>query len=160
MLHYFNTAIHLLFQAALFNDALFSCCTGQGFQPSQIFRDCPNIKYSLLWLTKSVRFSEKSSISRIWLRQGPKFHKPRLGLFCQINYFLELFSGYPSYPIQKCYIWTSFQTSRKRFRKLQEAIWLTIINEIFKFPPNFDPFGYVNYLYELFLCYSKMIHLS
>ena len=48
------------------------------------------------------------------------------------------------------------QISRKKldfakFRKLQEAIWLTVINEIFKFPPHFDPFGYVNYLYELSL---------
>ena len=33
----------------------------------------------------------------------------------------------------------------------QEAIWLTLINEIFKFPPHFDPFGYENYLDELFL---------
>ena len=46
------------------------------------------------------------------------------------------------------------QISRKKlnfaeFRKLQEAIWLTVINEIFKFPPQFEPFGYVNYLYEL-----------
>ena len=44
----------------------------------------------------------------------------------------------------------SFQTSRKRFRKLQEAIWLTVINEIFIFPPHFNPFGYVNYFYELY----------
>ena len=47
------------------------------------------------------------------------------------------------------------QISRKnlgqgpKFRKLQEAIWLTVINEIFKCPPHLDPFGYVNYLYEL-----------
>ena len=37
--------------------------------------------------------------------------------------------------------WASFQTSRKRFRKLQEAIWLTVINRVFKFPPHFDSFG-------------------
>ena len=64
---------------------------------------------------------------------------PRLGPFCQINYLFEHFSGYPSYPIQKWYIWASFQTSRKRFCKLQEAIWLTVINKIFKFPQRLDP---------------------
>ena len=52
------------------------------------------------------------------------------------------------------------QISRKKldfekFRKLQEAIWLTVINEIFKFSPHFDPFGYVNYLYELSLGYPN-----
>ena len=31
-----------------------------------------------------------------------------------------------------------------KFRKLQEVIWLTVINEIFKFPPHLDP-----YLFEL-----------
>ena len=31
-----------------------------------------------------------------------------------------------------------------RFRKLQ-VIWLTVINEIFKSPPHFEPFVYVNY---------------
>ena len=29
--------------------------------------------------------------------------------------------------------------------KLQEAIWLTVINEIVKFPPHLDPFGQENY---------------
>ena len=67
----------------------------------------------------------------------------------------ELSLGYPSYPVQKWYIWASFQTSRKRFCKLQEAIWLTVINKIFKFPPHLDPFGYVNYLYELSLGYPN-----
>ena len=38
-----------------------------------------------------------------------------------------------------------------KFRKLQEAIWLTLINEIFKFPPHFSPFGYENYLDEFSL---------
>ena len=32
-----------------------------------------------------------------------------------------------------------------KFRKLQEVIWLTVIKEIFKFPPHFEPFSYVNY---------------
>ena len=120
-------------------------------------------------MTKSVRFREKSWISRNWLRQGPKFRKlqeaiwlteifkflPRLGPFCQINYLFEHFSGYPSYPIQKWYIWASFQTSRKRFRKLQEAIWLTVINEIFKFPPRLGPYCEINYLSELSLDYPS-----
>ena len=47
------------------------------------------------------------------------------------------------------------QISRKtldfaKFRKLQETIWLTAINEIFEFPPHFDP-----YLYELSSGYPK-----
>ena len=42
-----------------------------------------------------------------------------------------------------------------KFCKLQEAIWVTVINEIFKFPPHFEPFGYVNYLYELSLGYPN-----
>ena len=101
-------------------------------------------------------------INKIWqisrkLRQGPKFRKlqepiwinvineifkfpHRLGLFFQINYLFELFLSYLSYPIQKLYIWVSFQTSRKRFCKLQEAIWLTVINKIFKISPHFDLF--------------------
>ena len=37
-----------------------------------------------------------------------------------------------------------------KFRKLKEAICLTVIKEIIKFPPHLDPFGYVNYLHELF----------
>ena len=121
---------------------------------------------------KSVRFREEIWISRNWPKQGPKFRKlqkviwltvineifkfpPCLGPFCQINYLSELFSGYPSYPIQKWYIWASFQTSRKRFHKLQEAIGLTVINEIFNIPPYFDPLYQVNYLYELSPGYAK-----
>ena len=79
----------------------------------------------------------------IWLTVINEIFKfpPRLGPFCQINYLSELFSGYPSYSIQKWYIWASFQNSRKRFRKLQEAIWLTVINEIFKVLPHFDLFS-------------------
>ena len=67
----------------------------------------------------------------------------------------EHFSGYPSYPIQKWYIWASLQTSKKRFHKLQKALWLTVINEIFEVPPHFDPFCKVNYLYELSPGYPK-----
>ena len=132
-----------------------------------------------VWLSQGLvvineirQILRKSWISWNWLRQGLKFRKlqeatwltvikeilkfpPRLGPFCQINYLLELFSGYPSYPIQKWYIWASFQTSRKRFRKLQEAIWLTVINEIFKFPPRLGPFCQINYLSEHFSGYSS-----
>ena len=39
------------------------------------------------------------------------------------------------------HFWASFQTSRKRVRKLQEAIGLNEINKAFKFPPHFDSFG-------------------
>ena len=35
-----------------------------------------------------------------------------------------------------------------KFRKSQEAIWLTVINEIFQLPPHFDAFSYENYLDE------------
>ena len=80
---------------------------------------------------------------------------PRLGLFCQVNYFFELFSGYSTYPIRKWYIWANFQTSRKRFSKLQEVIWLTVINKIFKVPPHFNFFCQVNCLYELSSGYPK-----
>ena len=115
-----------------------------------------------------------SEIRQIWqnILDFAKFHKlqeaiwltvineilkfpPHLDSFGYVNYLHELSLGYPNYPTQKWYIWASFQTSRKRFRKLQEAIWLTVINEIFKFPPHFDPFGYVNYLYELSLGYPN-----
>ena len=36
-----------------------------------------------------------------------------------------------------------------KFCKLQEAIWLTVINKIFQFPTHLDPFGQENYLYEV-----------
>ena len=117
-------------------------------------------------LTKSVRFREESRILRNWQRQGPKIRKlqdaiwltvineifkfpPLLGSSCQINYFFELSSGYPSCPTQKWYIWASFQTSRNKLRKLQEAISLTVINKIFKFPPYLNSFCQVSYFFEL-----------
>ena len=65
---------------------------------------------------------------------------PHLDRFGQENYLSELSSGYSSYPTQKWYICTSFLTSRKGFRKLQEATWLTVINKIFKFPPHLGSF--------------------
>ena len=110
-------------------------------------------------LTKSVRFRE---IDWVKIRNFVNYRKPyvfkfppRLGPFCQINYLFEIFSGYPKDPTQKWYIWPSFQTSRKRFRKLQEAILLTVINEIFKAPPHFDLFFQVNCLYKLSSGYPK-----
>ena len=33
--------------------------------------------------------------------------------------------------------------------KLLEAIWLTVVNEIFKFPPHLGPFCQISYLFEL-----------
>ena len=105
--------------------------------------------------TSRMRFCKLQEA--IWLTVINEIFKvpPHFDLFCQVNCLPELSSGYPKDPIQKWYIWASFQTSRKRFHKLQEAIWLTVINEIFKFPPHFDPLCQVNYLYELSLGYSK-----
>ena len=65
---------------------------------------------------------------------------PHLDPFDQENYLYKLSWDYLNYPTQKWYIWTSFQTSRKRFLKLQEAILLTVINEIFKFLPHLHLF--------------------
>ena len=65
----------------------------------------------------------------------------------------EVSLGYPKDLIQKSYIWASFLTSRKRFCKLQEAIWPTVINKIFKSPPRLGRFCQINYLLELSLDY-------
>ena len=100
-------------------------------------------------LRKSVRFRKKNRISRNWLGEGPKFCKlqeaiwltvineifkfpPHFEPSFQVIYLYELSSGYPKYPTQKGYIWASFQTSRKRFHKLQEAIWPTVIKNIWE----------------------------
>ena len=80
---------------------------------------------------------------------------PYFDLFCQVNCLYELSSGYPKDPTQKWYIRANFQTSRGRFCKLQEVIWLTVINKIFKVPPCLDPFCQINYLLELFLGYPN-----
>ena len=40
---------------------------------------------------------------------------------------------------------------QERFRKLQEAIWLTVI----KFPPRLGPSCQINYLFELTLGYPS-----
>ena len=50
---------------------------------------------------------------------------------------------------QKSRISRNLQRQSLKFRKLQEAIWLTVINEIFIFPPHLNPFGQASYLYEL-----------
>ena len=58
--------------------------------------------------------------------------------------------GYLNYPTYKRYVWASSQISREGFRKLQETIWITVINEIFKFTlHDLDSFGQENYLYEV-----------
>ena len=43
------------------------------------------------------------------------------------------------------------QRQGPKFRKLQEAIWLTVIKKIFKFSPYLDPFSQENYLHKLSL---------
>ena len=93
----------------------------------------------------------------IWLTVINKIFKfpPHFDPFGYVNYLYELSLGYPNYPTQKWYIWASFQTSRKRFRKLQETIWLTVINEIFKILPYFDLFCQVHCLNELSPGYPK-----
>ena len=92
----------------------------------------------------------------IWLTAINEIFKfsPRLGSFSQITYLVQVFSSYSSYSIQEWYIWASFQTSRKKFCKLQKAIWPTLINEIFKFPP-LGPYSEINYLLELSLDYPS-----
>ena len=50
---------------------------------------------------------------------------------------------------EKSWILRNCLRQGSKFRKLQEAIWLIVINEIFKFPPHFDTFCQVNYFYEL-----------
>ena len=85
----------------------------------------------LIVIKKSVRFCEidwdkvRSSHKLqepILLTVTDKIFKfsPHFDTFGQVNYLYEHFSGYPSYPTQKSYIWASFQTSRKRFHKLKE----------------------------------------
>ena len=76
-------------------------------------------------------------------------------MFCQENCLYELSSGYPKDPTPKLYIWASFQASRKKFNKLQEAIWPTVISGIFEFTPLLGPFCQINYLFELSLDYPS-----
>ena len=96
----------------------------------------------------------------IWLTEISEIFKfpSHFDPFCQLNCLYELSSGYPKYPTQKWYICNSFKTSRKRFHKLQEeAIWPTVINEIFEFPLRLGPFCQIKYLFELFLGYSTRV---
>ena len=87
----------------------------------------------------------------IWQTVSNEIFKlpPHFDPFRQENRLYELSSGYRKYPTQKWFIWYSFQSSRKRFCKLPEAIWLTVTNEIFKFPPRLVPLCQINYVYEL-----------
>ena len=66
----------------------------------------------------------------IWLNVIIEIFKfpPHFEPFGYVNYLDELYLGYPNYPTQKWYIWASFQTSRKRFRKLQKAILICSFN--------------------------------
>lgn len=61
--------------------------------------------------------------------------------FHQLKFLFEFSCGYPNYLIKKWCIWARFQISRKKFRKLHEAIWPTLINKIYNFPPQIDPFS-------------------
>ena len=148
------------------------CVLSTAPHPSKVGLLLHIILYGLLYLTKSVRFRKKSSISPNWLRQGPKFRKlqeaiwltvineifkfpPHFNPFCQVNCLSELSSGYSKYPTQKWFIWDSFQTSKKRFRQLQETIWLTVINKIFKFPPRLVTFCQITYLLKVFSSYPS-----
>ena len=93
----------------------------------------------------------------IWLTVINEIFKfpPHFDPFVYVNYLYELSLGYPNYPTQKWNIWASSQSSWKRFRKLQESIWLTVVDEIFKFSPHLYPFGYLNCLYEIALDYAN-----
>ena len=84
----------------------------------------------------------------MWLSLNNEILKVPTNLdhFCQVNYLHELSSGYPK-------VWNSFQTSKNRFPKLQEAIWPTVINEIFKFPPSLGPFCQINCLFSGYASY-------
>ena len=46
------------------------------------------------------------------------------------------------------------QLKERDFFKLQEAIWVTVINKIFKFPSHLDPFCQIDYLCDLSSSYS------
>ena len=56
---------------------------------------------------------------------------------------------------QKLSDFANSTNTRSKFRKLQPAIWLTVIKEIFKFSPPLESFGQENYLYELSLGYPN-----
>ena len=102
--------------------------------------------FHVLISRKNLDFAKLRKLQEVlWLTVIDKIFKfrPHYEPLVYVNYLHELSFGYPNYPTQKGYIWASFQTSKKRFRKLQEAIWLTAINEFFKLSPHFYPFGYV-----------------
>ena len=76
----------------------------------------------------------------------------KLDFLCSMN-----FLDYPHYSIQKQHLWASFKASKNRLRKLHEAIWLTVINEIFAFPSYLHVFFKINYLHKLFLGYPNFL---
>ena len=107
--------------------------------------------------TSKKRFHQlQEAICPTVINESFKF-PPHFDSFGYVNYLYELSLGYPKYPTKKSYIWASFQTSRKRFRKLRKAIWLTVTNEISKFTPYFHLFCQVNYLYEFSSGYPKYL---
>ena len=59
----------------------------------------------------------------------------------------------PQLHSSKKYNWSRVHTSGEKFPKLQKAIWLTVINEIFKFPLLLGSFCQISYLFELFSSY-------
>ena len=58
----------------------------------------------------------------------------------QLNYLFQLSLSFCNCPVQKYYGRTKFQTSKKRFRKVQEAIWLMVIYDIFNLHHNWNFF--------------------
>ena len=135
----FIHSLYSIFSCALFMGSLyvlFLCALCRFISINEIFQIS----------RKNLDFAKLRKLQEVlWLTVIDKIFKfrPHYEPLVYVNYLHELSFGYPNYPTQKGYIWASFQTSKKRFRKLQEAIWLTAINEFFKLSPHFYPFGYV-----------------
>ena len=90
---------------------------------------------------------------------------------CQVNYLFELCWNYHNYSIQKWFNRTRFQTFRKRFCKLQETKWPTVIDKICRVRTEYKIFTISRplLLNKLFVWinfslpeipHSEMIHLS
>ena len=100
------------------------------------------IQKSYIWasfLISRKRFCKLQEA--IWLTVVNK----KFDLFCQVNCMYNFSSSYQKDPTKKWYIWTSFQTFRKKFDKLQETIWSTVINKICKSPSRLGPFYQINW---------------
>ena len=54
----------------------------------------------------------------------------------------------PAFSLKRVNKSARFRDFDFKIRKLQEDIWLIVVNEIFKFPPHLDHLGQENYLYE------------